>query len=71
MAAEGRNFKFVKPKNSSENGTIHVNDECVIVNIHDPEKNEKVRMELLKVQATETISYTASGLTDNFLKYVS
>lgn len=24
-------------------------------------------MELLKVQATETISYTASGLTDNFL----
>ena len=25
-------------------------------------------MELLKVQATETISYTASGLTDKFFK---
>ena len=32
-----------------ENGTIHVNDECVIVNIHDPEKNEKVRISKLYV----------------------
>ena len=32
-----------------ENGAIHVNDDCVIVNIHDPEKNEKVKISKLYV----------------------
>ncbi len=32
-----------------ENGTIHVNDECSIVNIHDPEKNQKVKISKLYV----------------------
>jgi len=32
-----------------ENGTMHVNDECVIVNIHEPDKTEKVKISKLYV----------------------
>ncbi|MCJ7855677.1 translational GTPase TypA [Lachnospiraceae bacterium NSJ-143] len=32
-----------------ENGTIHVNDDCMIVNIHDKEKSQKVKISKLYV----------------------
>ncbi|MBR5468133.1 MAG: translational GTPase TypA [Firmicutes bacterium] len=32
-----------------ENGTIRVNDECMLLNIHDPEKTQKVRISKLYI----------------------